>query len=706
MPNIRLTDQFGLDLDIQPNSSSAFARYFRNLTRFRFSDLNAAELRDTSLGNLPVQRVQAGLTTDVEAGPTDLTLGAAAGLAVVRPSAAADPLLSLSVTAQVSAGAFGFAAGTSFEVANSRPFPAATAFGEALRVLVAGYTLPRDAEDLAALDTGVISTVGGRGSLKFSGTASLLTAVNPLASLHLPLPQGLPEIQTGGALEVAASVELSTEYEVRVEKLAGRRVRVGWHRRKGAEFVVSVTAKAGLLGGGGGGAGALAGQVLGGLMAEPPSGDFLRDTGLSRQQIDDLDAAVKAGVERRLDLAVGFELGALRTDDAAFLYEVDLGGLDDSGAQALRQALRGDLSALTAAEDALPAGIRLVQSIFTAVRQTRHTFRVNLLGIYNLRSVSELTRVGQVLYDPASGDLVLTDRATASELLTARVNFGADSQKLRKLLADTFLITAAYRASKLVVEAPQLETSHTYFELNAAAERQDMKNNLDVAQALGLLSNAAKQEKLGQSARFGATTLFAETRYNDQRTERLFLDDRGEPRDQAEFERAGREALQLLVQPDDPDAFRRRPAIDDDLWGRMQSLGQANFASLFSPTQLGAVIADYTLIIWWAETMRQTAEKLAEVRRFFAGPAPPSPDDPEFRKLREDLARQLASVAKNTKPQFGDPWGLVAMDRVSGRQAPARVEITGPLVALRLERRGTDETTGRVAGAGSGSGGV
>ena len=118
------------------------------------------------------------------------------------------------------------------------------------------------------------------------------------------------------------------------------------------------------------------------------------------------------------------------------------------------------------------------------------------------------------------------------------------------------------------------------------------------------------------------------------------------------------------------------------------------------------MIADYTLIIWWAETMRHTAEKLAEVRRFFAGPVEPSPDDPQFRKLREGLAKQLASVAENTKPQFGDPWGLVAMDRVSGRQAPARVEITGPVVALRLERRETDDATVMVAGAGRGSGGV
>lgn len=700
MPNIRLTDRFGLDLDVQPNSSSAFARYFRNLTRFRFSDLNAAELQDTSLANLPVKQLQAGLTAELEPGPALIEVGAAAGLAIIPP------MVTLSLTAKASAGAFGFTAGASFLVANSRSFPPATPFGTALRSVVTGFTLPGDAGDLAALEAGVISTVEGRGTLKFSGAANLMTAVNPLASLSLPLPQGLPEIKTGAALEVAASVELSTEYQVRVEKLDGSRVRLGWYRRQGTELAVSVTAKAGLLSGAGGGAGALAGQVLGGLLAEPPSGDFWRDAGLNQEQIQQIESAVQAGVERRLEVAVAFELGALGARQAAFLYEVDLGALDDSSRQALRQALQGDLSPLTAAEDALPAGIRLVESIFTTIRQTRHSFRINLLGIYNLRSLSELTRTGRVLFDPASGDLVITDAVTGSELMTARVNFGADSQRLRRLLADTFLITAAYRASRLVVGAPHLETCHTYFERTADTERQDMKDNLDVAQALGLLSETAQQEKLGTTEQFGTTTLYAETRYNDRRAERLFLNDQGQPRDQAEYERAGREALQLLVQRNDPDAFRRRPAIDDDLWRRMKSLGQANFGSLFSGTQLGAVIADYTLIVWWAETMRQTGEKLAEMHRFFAVHAAPSPDDPEFRKLREGLAAHLASVAKNTKPQFGDPWGLVAMDRVAGGQAQARVEITGPLVALRLERRGTDEATGMVAGAGRGSGGV
>jgi hypothetical protein len=684
MPNIRLTDRFGLDLDIQPNAGSAFAKYFRNLARFRFAELNAEELRGTSLANLPVKRFAAGLTAEAEAGPATFRAAGGATLSVTA-AAGGGTRVRLSIGASVAGDLdFGFGAGSSFEVANDRPFEAATPFGEALRELVGGYGLPRDVEDLAALPTGVVVSVEGRGSVRFAGEASLLTAVNPLAAVNLPIPSGvpLPQIKTGAALSAGASFEVFGEYELRAEKLDGGRVRLGWSRRRGSEFEVKATARAGLLSGGGGGLGSLATQVLGGLLAEPPSGEFLAGTGLSPEQIAQIEGAVRAGVERSLEVALRFELGALRAGQTAFLFELDLAALGDPGREAVERGLRGDLSGLT---EAPPTGVRMVESVLESMRRARHSFRVNLLGIYNLREVTELTRVGKVLFDPESGDLVITDSATGVRLESERVNFGAESGRLRRLLADTFLITAAYRAGKLAVAEPDLESCHTYFELQARTRRQALKDNLDVAQALGLLTEVEKQDLLGERDDFGRTTLYAETRYDDQRTEGLFLRADGSPRDQEEYERAGREALQMLIQPGDADDYRRRPAVDDALWKQMRSLGQFEAARLFPERQRDLILSDYVLIVWWAETMHATARKLAEVRRFLAAGAA-GPDDPRFGELREDLAEHLKAVAANTKPQFGEPWGLLAMDRVEGRAAQAVVEVTGPAVALRRRR--------------------
>ncbi len=711
MANIRLSDPYGLDLSIQPDPASAFGRYFRNLIGFRFRDLNAGDLRDASLANLPVKSLAAGLTVEKQAGPALLEAGAGATLSVSVPTPqddtlfAGDPFsrplripagqayVSLSVTGSSSAGtgqgagqaAFGFAAGASFALANHRPFPATTTFADALRELARGFALPGDTADLAAMPPGTIATVEGRGSLTFSGQVNLLTAVNPLASLNLPLPEGLPQIQTGGAAEVGASFEVFGEYQVRVEKLDPGRVRLAWTRRHGSEFEVRARARAGLLTGAGGGAGSLAAQVLGGLAAEPSRGDFLAGTGLSDSQREGIEAAVRAGVERRLDLALSFEWGALKEGQSAFLYEVDLAALDDAGRNAVQQALRGDLAGLASA---LPAGVREVESVLRTLRQSRHSLRVNLLGIYNLQSVAKLTQTGKVLFDPESGDLVISDTATASRLESAQVNFGAQSDRLRKLLADTFLITAAYRAGRLAAGPPELEAAHSYFELHAKTNRQTLKDNLDVAEALGLMTLQEKSAALGERDDFGRTTLFAETRYNAASTEALFLKPDGAPRGVEEYERAGREALQLLIQPVDPDDYRRRPAADDAVWAQMKRLGPFAGARLFPERQRPLIQSDYVLITWWAETMHETAQKLAAVRARFAGGPGPGPGDAGFQKAREELAAHLAKVAADTKPQFGEPWGLVAMDRVGGRSARARVELTGPVAALRLERKG------------------
>jgi len=87
---------------------------------------------------------------------------------------------------------------------------------------------------------------------------------------------------------------------------------------------------------------------------------------------------------------------------------------------------------------------------------------------------------------------------------------------------------------------------------------------------------------------------------------------------------------------------------------------------------------------------------LLEIVRRFVGASPGlSWDDPRFRSLRADLQSHLAAVAADAREEFGRPWGLIAMDRVSGRTAQATVQVSGGRVAL-LKARPT------TAGAASG----
>ena len=60
--------------------------------------------------------------------------------------------------------------------------------------------------------------------------------------------------------------------------------------------------------------------------------------------------------------------------------------------------------------------------------------------------------------------------------------------------------------------------------------------------------------------------------------------------------------------------------------------------------------------------------------------------DPEFQSLRQDLAAHLKKVAAATSEQFGEPWGLIAMDEASGRRAGASILVTGPKFVTKKQR--------------------
>jgi hypothetical protein len=305
---------------------------------------------------------------------------------------------------------------------------------------------------------------------------------------------------------------------------------------------------------------------------------------------------------------------------------------------------------------------------------------VNLLGIYNFGSISSLVRAGTVLAEPATGALVFTDQVTADRVRSALLNYGADTSKLRRVLAESFLITAAYRGADRAVGGPSLASSHTFFELRNNATRQDILRSLRIGVALGLWDGQTGGLP-GDARDFGRTTVHVRADYDDALTVSLFLDAAGEPQTRESYENAGRAAIQLLVAEDDPDAIRRKPALDNDLWREMKSRGQPGFGQLFpnlSPPLLGAIVADYSTIVWWAQAMAGAGRRLAAMRRFCLQNPDAPPGDARFETLRGDLASHLEKVAATTREEFGQPWGLVAMHQASGRRAPARILILGP----------------------------
>lgn len=708
MPSFKVTDQLGVDIDVEPNPDSGLALYAKELTRFRLPEVNWARMANLPLEDAPLNTGGAGLSFDQpvpigSAGELTIGAGISGRLRLFRPVDGAlfasglsgDPIpiepeeayLAISIKASVSGRAsnaagrlgFGVDAGRDVTITNYRPFATGTPFADAFRESVAGFVFPATVEDLKRIPTRGVVTAEGQGQLRFSGDVDMLTLSNPLATLSLPAPAGEVRVAPGGSVTIGASYVLSSEHQVRLYRKAPGSVQIGYYRCGSGEFSIRASARAG--------AGVRVrnydpfAMVVRAISADAAADeDALERAGPSGREIDSIRSAVEAAIDRKLELAARFELGSLSRRDAAFLYEVDLGTLDSAGFEIVERALQCNLPPLIEAGELLPPGIRMIRSVLGTLRRRKQTLKVNLLGIYNFVSISQLALSGSVLYEPATGDLVITDTATAQRVQASALNFGADTQKLRNVLAESFLITAVYRSGKIALPLPELRVTQTYFELHNATNRQTMKDNLDIAWALGLISASQQQNALEGTEDFGRSTVYAEASYGESQTAALFMNQDGEAREVEEYEAAGRRAIAMLIQPGDPNEYRRIPATDDATWKRMKSLGQPGFRQIFpgySHLQVETLIADYSLIVWWSRSMADLAAALHQIRS----------QGLDVETARKTLTGRLKSVAAGTKPQFGDPWGLIAMDQAAGQRAEVVCQITSSRLAWREERK-------------------
>jgi hypothetical protein len=733
MPTVKLTDDFGFNGDVELPEDAGVVKYIRSLTQIKVSDLNLGALTQIPLDKVPLKSASAGLSfeRDVPIGinQVEMTVKAEGGgrLRLVGPKdkqlfdpdVFGEPIkvsdeqfyVSIGVTASLATNlsaevrdlGFGFDAGGQVALAVYKPFAkfgtpgAFKPFVQAVQETARDFVLLGDIEDLAKMSEGLVATVEGGGHLKFSAEAELLSFANPLATVDPPGP-GKLEVTTGGSVKVGATYQLFGEYQIRAQKLDEQKVRLGFYKKRGREFTLSVSAKGGVSAGVGGFD--IFEQVLKAVSKNPQlDKQQLEEGGLDAGQIKDIEDAVKAAISRKLELGASFELSASNADEAAFDYEIDLAKLGDEGRAALHKALDGDLTALASAT---PAGITLRRSIFTETQKKKHTLKVNLLGIYNFISIGSLKKRMRVMFVPETGELLITDSVTATRIQASTSNLAADHAKLSKVMAESFLITAAYRCSQTFLQSPTLEITHSYFELHSKTGRQTMKDNLDVAEVMGLLTKQEKEKLLAGSNDFGSTTLYVEAAYDDALATSLFLNSKGEAREESEFERAGRDALRLLVQQGDEHDYRRFLGSDEAFWNEIKRVGNPagfrtiekvkvikNAAKLTMENVVGVLGADYALIVWWAQELRGTALKLVEIRKAVKANPNAGIDSNVFNGLRRDLAEHLKGVAARTKGEFGDPWGLVATDLATGKAAKVKVRVTGPRVVLR-RGRGTE----------------
>jgi hypothetical protein len=714
VPSIKISDQFNAEiLSATAGPGSGISKYFKGDAAGFLASSELITAQNKSIATLPdspaglgfnfkdsgsfgatgkdwtlaagakvtVQATQAGGMIpgdDLFAAP----LQVAAGTTVVTITFT--PSLSVGVTAGSGDLQFGFTAGGSVAFRSARTYEVTGANAPVLRkaltdMLTTGI-VPGDLADLRMMKPGDISSVSGSGELKASASFDLAAALNPLTTPTLGLQQiGSLQLKAGASLTVGASVGIKGRYQVRVIKMDASRVRIGYYRMKGSQFDVSVTAKAGVTA-------TLANKELIELLmkisSDPKANvQAMVEEGLSDDQIDGLKGAISASVDRSLSLSLAASFSAASENSAAFEYEFDLDALDIAGTDALHAALDADLSALTSTESTgLPAGVKLIKSQFTKFKEQKATWKINLLGIVNVLHVTDLISQGKTLFDAETGELLITDTVTGSNLTISSRPLEADTQKLRKVMMQSMVMTSAYRASG-VQKFLNFDCSMSYYEQLANINKPNVSNFLDNFIGLQLIDDAGKQAFLNSSFA-GRGSMFLELTFDNSAFEAMFIDAAGKPFSQEVYDGFGRQCIADLVQPGDDNEFRRVPMIpaNDELWKQMTELGQFSMrsalpAALQQSVPLGLIVHDYTVIRWWSSAMHGAAQQVVAMKQFLednGDDAEALKGNKDFKKTLAALDGALANVVKNAQPDFLDAWGLLAMDRAAGRNAAAR----------------------------------
>ena len=724
MPEISITD--GLDAAIvsaSPHVSTGLGKYFRGTSGALLAGVDVAgQLRttlllanpgesglalvwkgDVALGDGAALTIAAGTRAVVgvlnRAGmevfdttfigkPLKVPSGTAFVSFSIRPS------LALGLERQAGALSFGFTAGADAEVVSFHPFSlvddTSMTVADACRTVLEHFVVPNRADDLRqmrGLPANVLACVSGHGELQIGASMNVAAAFNPLASVDVLSKVGSLKVAGPASATVGVQAKLSGDFQIRIQKMEGAKVRLGYHKVAGRELEVSLTGSAGL--------GVSIGDrdVLA-MLFDGPGGvsgaarEDLVQGGITAAQLDRVLAAMKAGLSRRVELAIAASIAGAATDEAAFLYEIDLDALDKVGADALDQALAGDLTRLNALEsDAGSHGIETIQSRTQAIRKKKVAWRLNLVGIVNVLSMKELVKTATVTHDAESGEVVIVDKATSD-----RVGAITTGKQIRKLLYESTLMSLTYRATGLDVTTA-FTIDQSFFFFDRSANRQRVSDYLDAVEALGLVDEATARQLLGAQDDFGKASLLLETRFDNAASERIFELPQGAA-PPAVYERIGREALRALIKPHEADAYRRLPLGDDTLWRVMKDAGQPNFRHVLPPPITGGsdsdvrvrvVEADYTLIVWWAKAMATAAGQFTAMRAFLDGRDPQTlKKDAAFLSRRADLAKAIAKVVGSNKSSFDDPWGLVALHRAARGATSAEATVICPKFSLFL----------------------
>jgi hypothetical protein len=567
--------------------------------------------------------------------------------------------------------------------------------GDALGDVISNFVMPADVTDLASLNAGDIATSSGKRHLKVSGKVAASASAVPLATPALPLANQAIDLNAGAKVNVSASFEITSAWQIRARVTSPGIVELGFYKQHGSDWDINITASAGIdasLG-----KTDLLTELIGKLSkSKDPKADQkqLEGAGLKPDEIKAINAAIKSSIDHSIHGSLSLDLNGLSSDEAAFLYNIKLAELTSDCAAAVTAALDGDLTELDIlnpdAEEngAVGPGITLVRSILTRTKKTGTTFKMNFIGLLNFISLSEFLSKSQVIDEPTIG-VVFKETASGQRIESIATPQG--QAKLRKVIFDSVLMTTTYRCAG-ALEAIDMECSGAHFAKNHNTNEHTMSDYLDWFIALGLLTPHAKVTIMSGFHGTGESTCTARVNFSDAACKALFLDDKGASRLEEQYVGLGRNALAQLLMPgdqNDEDLYRRNVLTNDNIWNQFQ--GQTTIGPVMERVsgwrsgdyRIGILEQDYTVILWWAAAMHSTAVKIVDMQDFLKTTDPNTlKSNKVFLHKRDDVQKHVLNLLKKSPMSFDQPFGLVALAKAAGSAAFS----TGVLLSPAIKR--------------------
>ena len=567
--------------------------------------------------------------------------------------------------------------------------------GEATGKMLSGYVIPADVDDLKLLGVNDICSISGQGSLTISGGFTVSAVPNPLASVDLPLNAGKVEVKTGVMAGIQASFTITGSYQVRARRTSEDAIELSFYKQRGTMLKTDLSASAGvsvtfrdtdLL------------KSLLGAIGTNPNDDatkkLFEDGGLTKDEIATLTGAIKDSLDHSFQASLDLALSQITDDQAAFQYEIRPALLNATASAALHQALDADLSGLTALELAtegaqLAPGLKLLSSVLTIVRKKQVVLKLNLLGLVNFISVSELIRKCVVVKDPGTGFLTIADSVTGN-----RINAVAEplrrSEALRKTMFESLMLTATYRVSD-AISMPELTSHNFHFAFNDTTKSAVLADYLGWCVLMNLLTEQERSDYLKGFPGGGHSTCLIRTEFDKSACHSLFFETPNKLWDVSHYLNLGRQAMRALIDPGNSDTDRIRYALLDKHWADAVRTGpNDNLASLVGLHLTNStdraitmfLIGDVYTIAWWADAMVAAGQAIADMQQFLAGADPATlAGSHEFAKRRDQLQKKMAGVISKSRTRFDEPWGLVSLFWAAGSTgASARVMAAGLLL--------------------------